>query len=156
MNITIEAIGKKHIPYLKSAIEDYSDRLRHYTALDWQLVEARTSNTMNQDQIKSMESELLLSTISPQDTVILLDERGQEVDSVQLANKIQHYRNRAVKNLVVVIGGAYGVSRPLEQRADFIWSLSKLVFPHQLVRLMVAEQLYRAHTILADENYHHQ
>lgn len=155
MKITILAIGKKHDPKIQAAIEDYSARLNHYTKLEWKLAEAKTSSSMNSEQVKKIESEALLNSISEQDKIILLDETGTELSSIQNSKEIQKHLNKGTSNLVFVIGGAYGVSKDLKKRADFVWSLSKLVFPHQLVRLIVIEQLYRAHTILAGEKYHH-
>ncbi len=155
MKITILAIGKKHDPKLLSSIEDYTKRLQHYTPITWDLIEAKISSSMSPDEIKQIESELLLSKLRPEDKVILLDERGTQLSSIENAQAIQKHLNKGTKHLVFVIGGAYGVSDELKARADFIWSLSPLVFPHQLVRLILVEQLYRAHTILAGEKYHH-
>ncbi len=156
MKITIVAIGKKHDARLISSIEEYTKRLRHYVKCEWKLVEAKITSSMSENQIREIESEILTLSFSAEDTVILLDERGDELDSPALANKLQDYMNKGTKNVVVIVGGAYGVSEELINRADFVWSLSQLVFPHQLVRLILAEQLYRAHTILAGEKYHHQ
>ena len=155
MNITIVAIGKKHDAKLSESITEYSERLSHYIKLEWKLLEVKITSSMLDDQIKNLESELLFSAINSADRVILLDERGAQFDSPTLAIKIQSLMNQSTKNLVIVIGGAFGVNENLMQRADFIWSFSKLVFPHQLVRLILVEQLYRAHTILAGEKYHH-
>lgn len=155
MKITILAIGKKHDAKLQPAIEDYSKRLSHYTSLEWKLVEAKISSSMNSEQIKLKESEVLLANIGEKDKVILLDETGTQLTSAQNAEAIQKHLNEATTHLVFVIGGSYGVSDTLKERADFIWSLSPLVFPHQLVRLLLVEQLYRAHSILAGEKYHH-
>lgn len=156
MKITVVAIGKKHDPKLLAAIEEYSRRLTHYTDFSWKLCEAKITNSMQEQQIRSAESEVISHTLSPQDTVVLLDERGTALSSPRLAQKIETYRTSAAKSVVFIIGGAYGVTDELQARADFVWSLSPLVFPHQLVRLILAEQLYRAHTILAGEQYHHQ
>ncbi len=155
MNITILAIGKKHDVKLVSSIEDYTRRLNHYTQFGWKLVEAKIKNSMSEDQIKNVESDALLSAVSEKDIVILLDERGSQLTSPALAEKFQSHMNQGIKSIVLVIGGAYGVNESVMERADFIWSLSKLVLPHQLVRLVLAEQIYRAHTILAGEKYHH-
>ncbi|MCB9823102.1 23S rRNA (pseudouridine(1915)-N(3))-methyltransferase RlmH [Candidatus Nomurabacteria bacterium] len=155
MKITILAIGKKHDPKIVSAIEDYTKRLGHYTDVGWNLIEAKISSAMNQEQIKREESSLLLDHIKQNDEVILLDETGEQLNSVGLAQKLQNYMNQANKNVIIIIGGSYGVNEDLMQRSNFTWSLSKLVFPHQLVRLILAEQLYRAHSILAGEKYHH-
>jgi 23S rRNA (pseudouridine1915-N3)-methyltransferase len=156
MKITILAIGKKHDPKLLSAIEDYSKRLSHYTTLEWKLLEAKITPSMAEDEIRTIESRVLSNAIPEASTVVLLDERGTELNSPALAQKFQNFLNTGTRNLVLIIGGAYGVSETVTQRADFVWSLSKLVFPHQLVRLIVSEQIYRAHTILAGEKYHHQ
>lgn len=155
MKITILAIGKKHDAKLNTAITEYTNRLGHYMSVEWYLVEAKITRSMKAEQIKQLESEVMLKYIEPQDTVVLLDERGTQLSSLELADKIQTYKNSAVKHLVFITGGAYGVNNDVMQRADFTWSLSKLVLPHQLVRVVLAEQLYRAHTILAGEQYHH-
>lgn len=155
MKITILAIGKKHDPKLEAAILEYSKRLSHYVKLEWKLVEVKVTASMPEAAIRDSESKMLEVQLSPEDTIVLLDERGEQLDSPQLAQKLQSYMNQSVKNLVFVIGGAYGVNEIIAKRADFIWSLSSLVFPHQLVRLILTEQLYRAHTILAGEKYHH-
>ncbi len=156
MKITIVAIGKKHDPKLLSVIEDYTKRLNHYVRCEWKLVEAKITSSMTSEQIKNAESDSISTLLSDEDTVVLLDERGTELSSVELATKLQHFMNSSTKNMVFIIGGAYGVNEKLMKRADFTLSLSKLVFPHQLVRLILIEQLYRAHTILAGEKYHHQ
>src|SRR5690606_26864495 len=119
-------------------------------------VEAKIGSSMSPEEIKRVETDLLQSFVAPEDKVILLDETGTELSSVANANRLQNYLNSATKHLVVIIGGAYGVTDELKKRADFIWSLSPLVFPHQLVRLILIEQLYRGFTILAGEKYHHQ
>ncbi len=155
MKITILAIGKKHDPKLQPAIEDYSKRLSHYTSLEWKLVEAKISSSMNPEQIKLKESEILLANIDKKDKVVLLDEAGTQLSSTQNADAIQKHLNNGTTHLIFVIGGSYGVTDNMKERADFIWSLSPLVFPHQLVRLVLVEQLYRAHSILAGEKYHH-
>lgn len=155
MRITILAIGKKHDPKLVDAIMDYTKRLKYYSPVQWELVEVKITPSMNSEQIKTAESNILYSKINASDTVVLLDERGNELSSPTLAKQIQNYLNTSVQNVVFIIGGAYGIDTVLQQRADLIWSLSSLVFPHQLVRLILIEQLYRAHTILAGEQYHH-
>jgi 23S rRNA (pseudouridine1915-N3)-methyltransferase len=155
MKITILAIGKKHEPKLESAILDYTARLNHYTKCEWKLLEAKITPSLEIEQIKQVESDLIRKQINQKDAVILLDERGSDLTSPALAERIQKLMNSGIQNLVFVIGGAYGVDESLMERADLILSFSKLVFPHQLVRLILIEQLYRAHTILAGEKYHH-
>ena len=129
--------------------------MKHYAPASWQLVETKTNGSMTPHEIKENESKLLLSKLNSEDKVILLDETGTELNSVEHADALHKHLNKATKQLVFVIGGAYGVSDELKKRADFVWSLSPLVFPHQLVRLILVEQLYRAFTILAGEKYHH-
>lgn len=155
MKITILAIGKKHDSKLEASILDYTKRLKHYTAVSWELLEAKITPSMTGEQIKKLESDGLRAKLSDSDVVILLDERGSELTSLLLAKRTQKFMNSSVQNLVFIIGGAYGVDEDLQQRADFIWSLSKLVFPHQLVRLILIEQLYRVQTILNSQQYHH-
>lgn len=155
MKITLLAIGKKHDPKLQAAIEDYTGRLSHYCTVRWHLVEAKITASMSNTQIIAEESATILRSIPVQSTVILLDETGDILSSTQVAEKLQKLMNNGTKEVVIIIGGAFGVSSAVKQRADFTWSLSKLVFPHQLVRLILVEQLYRAHTILAGEKYHH-
>ena len=155
MKITILAIGKKHDAKFLAAIEDYSKRLTHYTNFEWKLVEQKLTSSMSENEIRTAESELLLATLENGTIVILLDEAGAKLHSLQLAQRIQAYMNQGIKQITFVIGGAYGVSDEFKKRSDFTLSLSDLVFPHQLVRLILAEQLYRAHTIIAGEKYHH-
>lgn len=156
MKISILAIGKKHDPKLISAIEDYTKRLNRYCPTSWELVEALITSSMSPDEIKRVESKKILSHIKPEDKIILLDENGAELSSTQNAEALQKHLNKSTKHLVFVIGGAYGVTEELKSRADFIWSLSNLVFPHQLVRLILVEQLYRGFTIINNEKYHHK
>lgn len=156
MKITILAIGKKHDPKLEAAISNYSQRLARYVKFEWKLVEAKITPSMSAGEIKNTESTVLIQAIDSEDTVIMLDERGKQLSSPELASKLQNYMNQSTKNITFVIGGAFGVNQELADRSNFILSLSELVFPHQLVRLILIEQLYRSHTILSGEKYHHQ
>lgn len=149
--IRVLAIGLKHDSELASAIEKYEKRLRAPYDISWQLL-PHSKKEGNEARID--ETEQLLKKISPDDTVILLDERGLMITSPQLAHALDVGFSQG-KKVVVVIGGAYGVSPALHNRAQYILSLSKLVFPHQLVRLLVAEQLYRAQAINTGTPYHH-
>lgn len=105
---------------------------------------------------KAKEAESILSSLKKEDYLVLLDERGKQLSSEGLASFIQQRANESEKNIVFLIGGAFGVSDAVFKRADFSWSLSALVFPHQLVRLILAEQVYRACSIIRNEKYHHQ
>ncbi|GAA4839272.1 23S rRNA (pseudouridine(1915)-N(3))-methyltransferase RlmH [Garicola koreensis] len=151
MAITALAIGKKHESWVTDGIERYTKRLRKPFDLDWKLL---PHSSRDHDAARDEESARLGSSIRPGDFVILLDERGTNVSSPELATRLQTQFD-AGRRVVVVIGGAYGVSAELSRRADFVWSLSQLVFPHQLVRLILAEQVYRAQEIAAGRPYHH-
>ncbi len=101
------------------------------------------------------ESQKLLSRLSPDDVVVLLDERGKQWSTPELSGQIESWQNQAAKSVVFVVGGAFGVTDDLPNRANHVWSLSTLVFPHEQVRLIVAEQLYRAYDLLHGGKYHH-
>ena len=111
---------------------------------------------MSEEQLKKAEAVIILGMLAREDHLVVLDERGKMLDSIQLSEMIQARANESVKNLVFLIGGAFGIDASLMQRANFKWSLSALTFPHQLVRLILSEQLYRACTILRNEKYHHR
>ncbi len=147
MKIQIISIGKNHDESIRSAIEDFTSRISHSADIDWKL--------MPSGRDTKEESVSILKNVTEKDYVILLDERGKELSSIDFSKVIETCMNDGSKRLVFIIGGAYGVSEEIKERADFIWSLSKLVFPHQLVRLILVEQIYRAFTILKGEKYHH-
>jgi 23S rRNA (pseudouridine1915-N3)-methyltransferase len=155
MKLVLLAVGKRHDPDIALAVEDYTARLRRYVPIDWRLIPA-AQGRMSQAEVRATETKALLAALHPDDAVILLDERGRQLSSVELAQTVADAQQHAAGRLVFVIGGAYGVDADLTQRAQLVWSLSKLVFPHQLVRLILAEQLYRAQTILRGEPYHHE
>lgn len=150
--INIIAIGKKHEPWVGVGIDRYSKRLRAPYDLAWSLL---PHSALAEAAARNEESERIQQRLRPADYVILLDERGKMIDSPTLSANLQRLFVES-KNVVLVIGGAYGVSDELLQRANFVWSLSPLVFPHQLVRLIVAEQLYRAGEIATGHPYHHE
>ena len=149
--LKIIAIGKKHESWIEDGVHRYSKRLRAPWSTDWVLLphSAREGDTARQE-----ESERILGKLNDRDFVILLDERGKLLDSPALSDRIVGAQEQG-RSIVCIIGGAYGVSQKLTERADFVWSLSPLVFPHQLVRLILIEQLYRAQEIAAGNPYHH-
>lgn len=151
MSTVVLAIGKKHEPWVADGIERYTKRLRKPYDLTWRLL---PHSSKEHDAARDDESAKILTTVKPQQHVVLLDERGTNISSPQLATHLQRQFDSG-SDVVLVIGGAYGVNADLHRRADFVWSLSNLVFPHQLVRLMLAEQLYRAQEISAGRAYHH-
>ncbi len=150
--IRVLAIGKKHQPWVDAGINRYQARLQKPWDITWQL--APHSNFDN-DKARDEESIRLLSRIKPDDYVVLLDEVGTSLSSPELAVKLQDVMADG-QNITVVIGGAYGVNDALRHRSNLVWSLSKLVFPHQLVRLILTEQLYRAQEIAKNSAYHHK
>lgn len=130
----------------------YIARLSHYCKFN--LVEVE-SGKGDESQIRKKESESILKRVGEKDVLALLDEKGKEFSSVEFAKTVSHYQNISTKNLVFVIGGAYGFSDEVYKRANLKMALSKMTFPHQLVRIIFLEQLYRAFTILKGEKYHH-
>jgi 23S rRNA (pseudouridine1915-N3)-methyltransferase len=144
MKITILTVGKAHDRTLTDAIAEYQSRLQNQVKLQWVFIPVSE---------KQQESAKLLKRL--RGYVILLDETGTMLNTPQFAEQLERLQNSSVKELMIVIGGSYGVNEAVKNRADFVWSLSRLVFPHQLVRLIVAEQLYRAYDLLAGGRYHH-
>jgi len=151
MPIRILAVGKKHESWVSEGIARYETRLKRPFETTWVLLphSAREADAARQD-----ESERLLSRIKDDEFVVLLDERGKLLDSPALSRQLVAQLELS-KPVTVIIGGAYGVDETVHHRADLVWSLSPLVFPHQLVRLILAEQLYRAQEIAAGHPYHH-
>lgn len=150
--ITIIAIGRKHESWIVEGLQRYQKRLQKPWDVSWILL---PHSARKGSQARQEESEAILSRVKPTDFVLLLDERGDLLDSPALSRRIETVFSNG-KSLVCVIGGAYGVNDALMQRADLVWSLSPLVFPHQLVRLLLIEQLYRAQSIASGGRYHHE
>lgn len=156
MKIQFWSVGKTHESYVREGIEVFTKRIRHYFPVEWVLISPpKLSPSSSVDQIKKAEGEMLFARLQKDDYLIALDENGSAWSSPQLANFIQGKANEGKRNLIFLIGGAYGIDEAVMQRANEKWSLSKLVFPHQLVRLILAEQIYRACTIIRNEKYHH-
>lgn len=152
MAIRVIAIGKKHESWVESGIERYQKRLRKPYDVEWVLLPHSSREGL---QARQEESERILSRLSANDAVLLLDERGELLDSPALSTTLQQVLE-AWPQAVIIIGGAYGVSDELRARATKVISLSPLVFPHQLVRLILAEQVYRAQEIAGGRPYHHE
>ena len=145
-----------HEPYVKEGIETFTKRISHYYGIEWKLISpVKNAASLSNIDLKKNEAEVILNLLLPGDVLILLDEKGKQITCEQLAELIQINANNSTKNLVFLIGGAYGVDEKIIKRANYVWSLSKLVFPHQLIRLILAEQVYRACTIIRNEKYHH-
>lgn len=149
-------IGKPHDEALKKAIEDFTKRINNYYSADWMIIPpVKNAASLPEAELKKQEGKIIVSKINKEDFLVLLDETGKQLTSVELSNFIEQKINSGIKSIIFLIGGAFGVSEEIKQRANFTWSLSKLVFPHMLVRLILAEQVYRACTILRNEKYHH-
>ena len=156
MKIQFWSIGKNDEPYVSNGIQDFTKRISRYYPVHWDIIPVpKNAASMSPDEQKKQESKLLLEKISKEDYLVALDENGKEMNSIQLASFIQSRANDSVRQVIFLIGGAFGLYESVLKRADFKWSLSKLTFPHQLVRLILAEQIYRACTIQRNEKYHH-
>ncbi|WP_315061003.1 23S rRNA (pseudouridine(1915)-N(3))-methyltransferase RlmH [Capnocytophaga leadbetteri] len=157
MNIKLIAVGKTDNPALQQLISTYEKRLSYYINFELQLLpDIKNSKSLSEEQQKIKEGELILSYVEPSHHLILLDERGKEYTSIAFADELQKKMNTGIKQLTFVIGGPYGFSQAVYQRANSKLALSKLTFSHQMIRLFFVEQLYRAFTILRNEPYHHQ
>jgi 23S rRNA (pseudouridine1915-N3)-methyltransferase len=155
MKIQLCSIGKQHDKQLQQAIEDFTSRISKYFPVEWKII-APPKQNLPEAEYKRTEAKAILDHLDKDDYLILLDERGKMLSSVSLAGFIQDRANQSTKRLVFLIGGAFGVDETVMKRANFTWSFSQLVFPHQLMRLMLAEQIYRACSIMNNEKYHHQ
>ena len=151
MPIRIVAVGKKHESWVAEGIERYEKRLKRPFTTEWVLL---PHSARDGDSARQEESERVLSRIPSDDWVVLLDERGKMLSSPNLSATLLSPLESS-KNMTVIVGGAYGVDASVHQRANIVWSLSPLVFPHQLVRLILVEQLYRAQEIAGGGPYHH-
>ncbi len=157
MNIRLLAIGKTDNKALQTLIDDYTKRLSFYVKFDLEIIpDIKNVKNLSEAQQKEKEGELILSKITPTDHLILLDENGKTFSSVGFSDFLQKKMNVGTKTLVFVIGGPYGFSETVYQKAQGKVSLSEMTFSHQMVRLFVIEQIYRGFTILRNEPYHHQ
>ena len=155
MKITLILVGKTSSAEIKSICTDYSKRLSHYIKFEEVVVETGNLKGADSHKTKIREGELILKKMAASDYLLLLDDKGKEYDSVQFAAYLESIFNQSLKNMVFVVGGAYGFSDELYKRANAKLSLSKMTFSHQIIRAIFAEQLYRAFTIIHKEPYHH-
>lgn len=156
MKIILLTIGKTNVKYLQDGIDIYVNRLRHYIPFEYKNIpDIKTTKGLTQEKQKELEGELFFNYISPGDTVVLLDERGKEMTSREFSTYIDRKMVTVVKNLIFAIGGPYGFSDKMYNRANEKISLSRMTFSHEMVRLFFIEQVYRAMTILKGEPYHH-
>lgn len=157
MNIELIVVGKTDSQHIDTIVADYSRRINHYCKFSiTTLPDVRNTRNLSSQQQRTAEGEAILRQITTGDYVALLDERGDEFRSIEFAAWIQKRMNSGTRRLVMVIGGPYGFSDAVYERADAKLSLSKMTFSHQIVRAIFAEQIYRAFTILNHEPYHHE
>ena len=157
MKITLLTVGRTDVRWVKEGLDTYTSRLIHYIPFQIQEIpELKNVSSFSKEQIKTKEGELILKSLKPSDEVILLDEHGREYSSMEFARSMEDRISRGSRDIVFVIGGAYGFSAEVYGRADGKISLSKMTFSHQMVRTIFAEQLYRAFTIMKGEPYHHE
>ena len=157
MKIELWGVGKTQFPYLKTGIDIYIKRLQHMLPFEWMVIDdIKKSNRLSEAQIREKEGEQILQKVKPTDQLILLDERGKMYSSMDLSVQLNRWMMQGNKRLIFLIGGAYGFSDTVYQRANGKMSLSKMTFSHQMVRLFVVEQLYRAVAIQRNLPYHHE
>lgn len=156
MRITLLVVGKTLKGWIKDGLDIYAGRLIHYVRFEIkEIPELKNAASLSKDEIKQREGELILKSLKPEDKVILLDERGQMPSSMQMAAKMSELLQQG-RNVVYVVGGAYGFSPAVYDRAEGKLSLSRMTFSHQMIRVIFVEQLYRAFTIIGGEPYHHE
>ena len=157
MTIKLLAIGKTDSGQLQELIEVYEKRLQHYVNFEIDIIpDLKKTKNLSEDQQKVKEGELILKKLAPTDVLVLFDEKGKQFSSVEFSQYLQKKMNSGIKQLVFLIGGPYGFSNAVYAKASGKISLSKMTFSHQMVRLFITEQVYRAFTILKNEPYHHR
>ncbi|MBC7566660.1 MAG: 23S rRNA (pseudouridine(1915)-N(3))-methyltransferase RlmH [Pedobacter sp.] len=157
MKITLLVVGKTEDKYLIEGIDKYLGRLKHYINFNMLIIpDIKNTKNLTEAQQKAKEAELILKQINNPDLVILMDERGKKYTSVQFSEYLNKHMIGSVQQLIFVIGGPYGFDQTVYDRANGKISLSDMTFSHQMVRLFLAEQLYRAFSILKGEPYHHE
>ena len=157
MKIKLIVVGKTSTKYLLEGEKEYEKRLKHYTKFEEIIIpEVKQSGKLSENELKKKEGHLILGKLENSDHVILLDDKGKSFSSLQFSEFLQQKMNSSLKSLVFVVGGAFGFSDEVYQRANSKLSLSKMTFSHQMIRLVFKEQLYRGFSILRGEKYHHE
>lgn len=157
MTIKLLVLGKTDSTQLSQLIEEYQNRLKHYIKFELEIIpDIKNTKNLSEKQQKEKEGNAILNKLNATDLLVLLDEKGKQKTSVEFSEYLQKNMNSGLKQLVFVIGGPYGFSDAVYQKSQGKISLSKMTFSHQMVRLFMMEQLYRAFTILRNEPYHHQ
>lgn len=156
MKTTLLLVGKTASRLYAEGIDDYANRINHYIPFSIKVIpELKNSKSLSEEQQKEKEGELILKNIEDKAFVVLLDEHGKEMRSMEFAAWLDN-KQQTVRNLTFVVGGPYGFSKAIYDRADGKISLSRMTFSHQMVRLVFTEQIYRACTIIRNEPYHHE
>jgi 23S rRNA (pseudouridine1915-N3)-methyltransferase len=157
MKLSFWSIGKANELYVKAGVEEFTRRIGKYFKVEWTILPVpKNAGMLSEMDLRKKEAETIFEWLDKDDWLVALDGRGEEFGSEELAKFIQQKADKAVKNLVFLVGGVYGLDEEVIKKAKHVWSLSNLTFPHQLVRLILAEQVYRACTILRNEKYHHK
>jgi 23S rRNA (pseudouridine1915-N3)-methyltransferase len=155
LKIVVVLVGKTVSGYLKDGIEEFLTRLTHYISVEVIQVDPSVFTGVAKQKAVNEESSRILKNVEGRDFVVLLDETGRSFSSIELSELIDKQRNSSTRKMIFIIGGAYGVNDLVKQRANIVMSFSKFTFTHQMIRLLLLEQLYRAMTILKNESYHH-
>ncbi len=157
MKVKLLAVGKTDDKNLISLIEAYQNRLKHYVKFELELIpDLKNAKNLSEKQQKEKEGDLILAKLQATDQLVLLDDKGKQFTSMEFSQFLQKKMNSGIKQLVLVIGGPYGFSDSVYQKAQGKLSLSRMTFSHQMIRLFIVEQLYRGFTILRNEPYHHE
>ena len=157
MNIEIWSVGKENEQHIEVGVLHYFKKIKPYAAIQLEIIQIPKSKlSQDAEKNKQLEADYILKKLQAHHYLILLDETGKKLNSPQWAKQLQQLMNQRVKTLVILIGGAYGVTDEIKKISKQCWSLSELVFPHQLVRLLLAEQIYRSYSILNNLPYHHE
>jgi 23S rRNA (pseudouridine1915-N3)-methyltransferase len=155
MRIKILAVGENRVSYLVKGEDDFLHRLKHYCTIEmWSVKSEKIKMGRRREEIFKKEAERLFKQIPERSMVIILDRNGKEYSSEELAEKLSVWQNKGIRNLVIIIGGPLGLSCSIKKKADVVLSLSRLTFTHEMIRLILLEQIYRAFTILKGEKYH--
>ncbi len=147
MKFVFISVGKENYRDIKDAVEDYTKRINRYMQASWKIIPKSDLNR---------ETKTILKSLEPGDFIVALDERGKELHTIELAQFLEKRMVAGDRRIVFIVGGAYGLDEAIIDKANFRWSLSKLTFPHQLVRLILTESIYRAFSVLKKEPYHHE
>jgi 23S rRNA (pseudouridine1915-N3)-methyltransferase len=157
MNISFTVVGRTDAPFVNEGSEEYFKRIKRYINFDFRVIkDLKNTKNIDENLQKQQEGEKILSLINGSDIVVLLDENGKEYNSKEFAGFLEKQMINSVKNLIFIVGGPYGFSDSVYSRANYKISLSQMTFSHQLIRLIFAEQLYRAFSIINNEPYHHE